>query len=388
MTAIMSALGGYPSFGMSMRFSVEVKGLENSRDLGLWQSCSQLEVDLNCEKFAQGGADLKNMWLPGNTEYSDVTLKRPMEGNSSDQVQEWLQKFVKGWENCKGAPYGNDPQTDSVIITLLDYRLYTVMSWTLKNAHPIKWTGPELSADGKNIAIETLIIQHDGFLEHTDVASRATLSTADGKSQVEFQFNPETVQVVHAPEIRVPVNDDGPASIIKLGVLSLTISDARFAGLDTLTKCEQLLNWTYVDPGQQTEGAEDLYLPPLIFKWGGLSILEHKSIKVTLTKADITYQRFDSTGKPTRALVHIELKCDNRPPPSQQNPTSGGLPGRKGHAMVSGETLPGIALGTYGSPARWRAVAAANQIDDPLRVRPGSMLLLPSRTELAGGGAA
>jgi phage tail-like protein len=384
----MSVLGSYPSFGMSMRFSVEVKGLDTSSDLGLWQSCSQLEIDLNCEKFAQGGVNLKDKWLPGDAEYSDVTLKRPMEKKSSSKVQAWLQKFVKGWENYEGAPYGSDPQTDSVIITLLDHRLDTVTSWTLKNARPVKWLGPELSADGKNVAVETLVIQHDGFLEHGEVksADQATLTPKekDDGEPVTFYFNPTKMTIEHASATESSSGDNTDPNICGVTKLSLSIPELRLAGPKTLADCEQLLEWTYPHPTKPN------YLPPLTFKWGEFKIRK-KDVEVILTKANITYERFDSEGRPTRALVSIDLEYTKKNSQEQQNPTSGGLPGREGHAMVSGETLAGIALGTYGSPARWRAVAAANQIDDPLRVRPGSMLLLPSRAELARlaeGGAA
>ena len=52
--------------------------------------------------------------------------------------------------------------------------------------------------------------------------------------------------------------------------------------------------------------------------------------------------------------------------------------------MTASDTLAGVALDTYGNPAIWRPLAAANQIDDPLRTRPGSALFLPDRTELPG----
>jgi nucleoid-associated protein YgaU len=36
----------------------------------------------------------------------------------------------------------------------------------------------------------------------------------------------------------------------------------------------------------------------------------------------------------------------------------------------------------YGSAQRWRDIAAANGIDDPFRVRPGTTLYLPSQAEV------
>jgi phage tail-like protein len=43
--------------------------------------------------------------------------------------------------------------------------LQPVAKWTLKNAVPQSWKGPQLSATGKGVAMETLEIVHEGFLD-------------------------------------------------------------------------------------------------------------------------------------------------------------------------------------------------------------------------------
>jgi nucleoid-associated protein YgaU len=70
------------------------------------------------------------------------------------------------------------------------------------------------------------------------------------------------------------------------------------------------------------------------------------------------------------------------------NPTSGGLPGRESHRVTAGENLQTISQRTYGSPSYWRAVADANGIDDPLSVRPGDLVSLPSPQEIVAAGPA
>ena len=64
------------------------------------------------------------------------------------------------------------------------------------------------------------------------------------------------------------------------------------------------------------------------------------------------------------------------------NPTSAGLPGRKAHTVTDGDSLARIATDRYGSPGRWRDIAAANGIDDPLRIRSGDRVYLPNPEEL------
>ncbi len=51
--------------------------------------------------------------------------------------------------------------------------------------------------------------------------------------------------------------------------------------------------------------------------------------------------------------------------------------------MVTGDSLSSVAFAEYGDPTRWRALAAFNDIDDPMRLRTGTVLLLPSLEELA-----
>ena len=54
------------------------------------------------------------------------------------------------------------------------------------------------------------------------------------------------------------------------------------------------------------------------------------------------------------------------------------------HTVVVGDTLQQLAWQEYGDAGAWRPIAAANGLDDPMRLRPGSTLLLPAVDELAG----
>jgi len=62
-----------------------------------------------------------------------------------------------------------------------------------------------------------------------------------------------------------------------------------------------------------------------------------------------------------------------------------GLPARVGVSL--GDSLASIAHSELGSPTQWRAVADFNGIEDPLRVRPGTTLLIPTRPDAPPGGA-
>jgi nucleoid-associated protein YgaU len=100
----------------------------------------------------------------------------------------------------------------------------------------------------------------------------------------------------------------------------------------------------------------------------------------------VKYTLFTSGGLPVRATVSVTLEELAGDAP-RQNPTSGGLVPQRVHTTVEGDSLQAIAYREYGNPARWRAVAEANGIDDPMRLRPGTVLLLPALAELTAAPA-
>jgi nucleoid-associated protein YgaU len=61
-----------------------------------------------------------------------------------------------------------------------------------------------------------------------------------------------------------------------------------------------------------------------------------------------------------------------------QNPTTRSSGALGAHVVHDGDSLPSIAYTVYGDPTHWRVIAEANGIDDPLRLRSGRALSLPS----------
>jgi phage tail-like protein len=41
----------------------------------------------------------------------------------------------------------------------------TIASWSLSEVIPVRWTGPQLSAEQAKVATETLELAHHGFLD-------------------------------------------------------------------------------------------------------------------------------------------------------------------------------------------------------------------------------
>lgn len=152
----MAALTEATRMGMQMRFQVTVDDLV---DLGGWTSCAGLSVGFEPEMVKEGGNYEYDLVLSGRLKYEDITLKRAMVHDDSAKVQTWLASRVDNWINADGRPSGC-----GLKISLQDAYHGEVASWSFRNAFPRKWTGPELDANGGKVAIETLVLVHEGFL--------------------------------------------------------------------------------------------------------------------------------------------------------------------------------------------------------------------------------
>lgn len=241
---------------------------------------------------------------------------------------------------------------------------------------------------------------------------------------VVFDVNPKSVDVkrrARSQGNKATVANPLAMSAQSTSAVQLKLSDARLVGaLSTRSSVETLLEWAEPKPviamssiagaaagavaGAATTartvltGAAaspaltrtpgiggfsltKLYeLPVLLFMWG-VGGPVGGGAKVQLTELKATYVRFDWTGMPVMAKLEMTLEMYEQEIPFT-NPSSGGVPGRSQHMLADGENVIGVATEKYGTPHAWRAVAEANGLDDPLRVRSGRVLHLPGPSEL------
>jgi nucleoid-associated protein YgaU len=120
--------------------------------------------------------------------------------------------------------------------------------------------------------------------------------------------------------------------------------------------------------------------PPLVvLKWGTT-----RSFPGYVSSVSAKYTLFTADGTPIRATCTVSIE-EMPGVTAKQNPTSGSVTARRLHTLVAGDSLASVAYREYGDPAMWRALAVFNRIDDPLRVRPGTTVLVPGADELARG---
>jgi hypothetical protein len=211
---------------------------------------------------------------------------------------------------------------------------------------------------------------------------RALLIGADG-TELACQFNPETVERSKSASWRQQHTRGAPkqprpqfvgtgSEQLKVRLLFDSFDSLGALGMAADVAIEILLSWLTVPPSAQSQATPQ---PPTVtFLWGSAIHFEG-----TLRQVSVQYIMFDPEGIPLRAYVTISLVAipDD---PLGTNPTSAGIPGRTSAQLREGDTLASIAYAQYGDPNLWRAIAIANDIDDPARVAIGTRLLVPPRT--------
>jgi phage tail-like protein len=151
------ALAVDTQLGLAMRFRVVVDEV----DLGGWASCAGLSVDFKSIPVNEGANYEYQVILPERVEYTPITLRRAMTKQDSAQVQQWLSRVVSTWY---GASSPMDYSARTARISLYDAHGQEVASWSLRNVYPAAWRGPDLDATGHQVALETLMLVHEGFL--------------------------------------------------------------------------------------------------------------------------------------------------------------------------------------------------------------------------------
>ena len=128
-------------------FRVEIQGLTPTS----FSEVRGLEVSIDVVEYRSGDAKVNTeQKISGSYKVTDVTLKRGLTGDLSL------------WNWINGATNGTVSRAD-VQIMLLDQTDNPVLAWRLRNAWPCKWSGPVLNAGCSDVALEELVLCHEGL---------------------------------------------------------------------------------------------------------------------------------------------------------------------------------------------------------------------------------
>lgn len=200
---------------------------------------------------------------------------------------------------------------------------------------------------------------------------------------VEFQFNPKELTIAknatwkrstqrNAKKSAPPEFTGSDPSKLSLEMFL----DATEKMDDSVVKTVEKL-FSCCVPTEKSRQAKKGSPPWVIFSWGGLT-----GFPAYVSSVSAKYTLFTPSGMPVRAVCTIALE-EISGEQGGQNPTSGALAARDTHLLVAGDTLPSVAYRAYGDAGGWREIAELNDIDDPLRLSPGTRLLVPAADEVA-----
>jgi hypothetical protein len=117
----------------------------------------------------------------------------------------------------------------------------------------------------------------------------------------------------------------------------------------------------------------ELHAPPvLLVTWGSLSL------RCVLARVSQKFVQFLEDGKPVRARLTVTFNEFLDPEREAQEVNRQTADFTKVHITGRGETLEGIAARNYQNPFVWRAIAVANNVDDPFFLDAGLELQIPS----------
>ncbi len=202
-------------------------------------------------------------------------------------------------------------------------------------------------------------------------------------------FNPNEIKISRTNQWNPKESPGGDVPKLEFGksvsgTMSLSLMfDTTAEGIPVSIHTTALLQLMERSPALLSLGASrNSSRPPwVVFHWGGLA-----SFKMVVTSLKISFTYFGFDGTPLRAKADLELQqFEPESFSTLQNPTSHTPHARTVHRVQAGETLDRIAAKHYGDPNRWRQIAEANGIIDPLNLEPGTDLVLPNTEVVARG---
>ncbi len=125
----------------NFRFLVEIDGIVQAG----FSEVSGFGSNVEVVEYREGGDSATVRKLPGKVSYPDLSLKWGI--TDSRELYDWHRTAVNGQIERKNG---------SVI--LMDDAGQEKVRWNFFNAWPSKWDGPDFSAKGNDVAIDTLTI--------------------------------------------------------------------------------------------------------------------------------------------------------------------------------------------------------------------------------------
>ena len=132
-------------------FTLKIGGAETA---GFFKEATGFDSESEVQEMKRATNNGKTdiIKVNGNPKWSDIELKRGIDQDKT--LWNWRKMIVDG--KLKEA-------RKDCTITMLDYMGQPVVTYSIINAWPKKYTGVGLKADSNEVAVEGLTLVHEGF---------------------------------------------------------------------------------------------------------------------------------------------------------------------------------------------------------------------------------
>ena len=199
---------------------------------------------------------------------------------------------------------------------------------------------------------------------------KAVRKNLDTDEDVEILFNPKEYII----EKKTPWREhdiqglDSPAVEFTLGERKRLSMELFF---DTSEEKTDVREYTDKIEELMMVNADEHRPPLLLFSWGKLKF------KCVLEDLVQRFTMFTNDGTPIRAILKVLFKEYSTAASQMKEKPRHSSDHTKRIMLREGETLSSISAREYADPKKWREIANSNNIEDPLNVKPGTILRLP-----------
>ncbi|MFA6115181.1 MAG: peptidoglycan-binding protein [Sphingomonas sp.] len=211
-----------------------------------------------------------------------------------------------------------------------------------------------------------------------------------GGKKVFVQFNPESMKVTFANQVAEPKGGDQKAGtagrqFVGAGTTKLALTlwfDVTAMAKNPVDDVRRLTTEIlyFMTPQEAESDKKKLAPPGTRFSWG--SFIFDGMVEAF----EESLEFFSAAGKPLRASVTLTL-AQQKILVTDYSKTTGLVPSRPGQRPFTpapqNASLQNMA-GAAGKGDDWQGVAAANNIEDPLRMSPGALIDLDASVSVGG----
>lgn len=113
---------------------------------------SGLDIEIQPIDYREGSyKEYQVTKMPGIPQFTDINLKRGIL-KGDNEFEEWLTTIKL-----------NQVERRDITISLLNEEHQAAVVWQIKNAWPTKVTGPSLNATSNDVAVEEIVLSHEGL---------------------------------------------------------------------------------------------------------------------------------------------------------------------------------------------------------------------------------